>query len=65
MADRRATASVLRQLLTGESAGGLVLMAAALLALLVANSPLAPAYFGTLKTYVAGLSILHWINDGC
>jgi NhaA family Na+:H+ antiporter len=63
MADRRPTTTVLRQLLTGESAGGLVLMAAALLALIVANSPLAPAYFGALATYVAGLSLLHWIND--
>ena len=27
------------------------------------NSALAPAYFGALKTYVLGLSILHWIND--
>ena len=63
MANPRPTATVLRQLLTGESAGGLVLMAAALLALIVANSPLAPAYFGVLQTYVAGLSLLHWIND--
>jgi hypothetical protein len=29
----------------------------------VANSPAAPVYFGVLKTYVAGLSFLHWIND--
>jgi NhaA family Na+:H+ antiporter len=38
-------------------------MAVAALALIVANSPLAPAYFGLLETYVGGLSILHWIND--
>jgi NhaA family Na+:H+ antiporter len=38
-------------------------MAAAVLALAVANSPLAPTYFGLLNTYVGGLSILHWIND--
>ena len=38
-------------------------MAAALAALAVANSPLATAYFGALGTYVAGLSLLHWIND--
>jgi NhaA family Na+:H+ antiporter len=38
-------------------------MASAALALLVANSALAPAYFGVLKTYVGGLSVLHWIND--
>jgi NhaA family Na+:H+ antiporter len=38
-------------------------MVAAAAALAIANSPLAPAYFGALKTYVGGLSILHWIND--
>ena len=55
--------TVLRALLANEAAGGLVLMAAGVLALVVANSPLAPAYFGALKTYVLRLSILHWIND--
>src|SRR4051794_7723359 len=40
-----------------------MLMATAAAALVIANSPLAPAYFGVLKTYVGGLSILHWIND--
>src|SRR5215210_7877973 len=59
----RRPASALRSLLVGEAGGGLVLMAAAALALAMANSPLAPSYFGVLKTYVGGLSILHWIND--
>src|SRR5829696_3013968 len=59
----RRPASALRSLLVGEAGGGLVLMAAAALALAMANSPIAPAYFGVLKTYVGGLSILHWIND--
>lgn len=57
-------ASVLRKFLENAAAGGIVLMAAAALAMLVANSPLAPAYFETLHTYVGGLSILHWVNDG-
>jgi Na+:H+ antiporter, NhaA family len=55
--------SMLRHLLAGEAAGGLALMAAAALALGVANSPLAPAYFGALHAYVGPLSVLHWIND--
>ena len=59
----RRPASALRSLLVGEAGGGLVLMAAAALALAMANSPIAPSYFGVLKTYVGGLSILHWIND--
>ena len=56
--------SALRTFLNGEAAGGLVLMGVAVLALVVANSPLAPGYFGILETYVLGLSVLHWINDG-
>jgi hypothetical protein len=49
--------------LANEAAGGLVLMAVAALALVVANSPLAPAYFGALNAYIFGLSVIHWIND--
>jgi NhaA family Na+:H+ antiporter len=55
--------SLLRRFLDNEAAGGLVLMGAAVLALIVANSPLAPAYFGTLKAYLGPLSVSHWIND--
>lgn len=38
-------------------------MAAAVAALLVANSSAAPNYFAALETKIAGLSVLHWIND--
>lgn len=38
-------------------------MVAAAAALVAANSPVAPVYFGVLKTYVGGLSVLHCIND--
>lgn len=55
--------SAFREFLTSEAGGGIVLMAAAALALIVANSPLSPVYFGVLQTYVGGMSILHWIND--
>lgn len=54
----------LRAFLKSEAAGGIVLMGVAVLALVVANSPLAPAYFAALKAYLGGLSLLHWINDG-
>ena len=60
---RRRPASAFRDLLNSEAGGGLVLMAAAAIALIVANSPLGPAYFGVLKAYVGPLSVLHWIND--
>jgi len=56
--------SVLRRLLDSEASGGLVLMAAAALALTTANSPLAPAYFEALETDLGPLSLLQWINDG-
>src|SRR3954447_22421553 len=56
--------SVFRRLIASEAAGGLVLMLVAVVALIVANSPAAPLYFGALKTNAFGLSVLHWINDG-
>ena len=55
--------STLRSFLDSEASGGLVLMATAALALAVANSPLADAYFHTLDLHVGPLSVLHWIND--
>jgi len=56
--------SALRAFLDSEASGGLLLMGAAVAALIVANSPLAPVYFGALKTYLGPLSLGHWINDG-
>ncbi|KQT55049.1 sodium:proton antiporter [Methylobacterium sp. Leaf456] len=63
MASPRRPLSSLRAVLTSGAGGGLVLMASAALALVVANSPLAEAYFAALKTYLGPLSVLHWIND--
>ena len=56
--------SVFREFLDSEASGGIVLMGAALLALIVANSPLSSVYFAALKTYLGPLNIEHWINDG-
>lgn len=55
--------SLFRAFLDNEASGGLILMFAAALALIVANSPLAEAYFETLHLYVGPLSVSHWIND--
>ena len=65
MANRplRPPASALRSLLESEAASGIVLIAAAAIALVLANSNLASAYFGALETKVGPLSALHWIND--
>lgn len=56
--------SAFREFLASESVGGIVLMAAAALALIVANSPLAPSYFSVLSAYIGPLNVAHWINDG-
>jgi NhaA family Na+:H+ antiporter len=55
--------SLMRRFFDNEASGGIILMGVTVVALAVANSPAAGLYFGVLKTYVFGLSILHWIND--
>src|SRR3712207_8460711 len=55
--------SLMRRFFDSEASGGILLMGVTVIALVAANSPLADAYFAVLKTYVLGLSILHWIND--
>lgn len=47
-----------------ESAGGILLVIAAAIAMMVANSPLQPLYDTFLHSYVGGMSVAHWINDG-
>ena len=68
----RRAREALAHFLANEAAGGYVLMVAAALALIVANSPLAPSYFAALNTHLGFAlgpihldeSVLHWINDG-
>ncbi|MEI5688484.1 Na+/H+ antiporter NhaA [Sphingomonas kyungheensis] len=55
--------SALRAFLRSGASGGLVLMAAALAAMIIANSGLGEAYFGILAAHVGPLSVLHWIDD--
>jgi len=54
----------IEEFLSSEASGGIVLMVAAAAALVIANTGLAPAYFDLLDREFAGLSVLHWINDG-
>jgi NhaA family Na+:H+ antiporter len=69
---RRGARSALREFLGSEAAGGIILMATAALALVVANSPLAPLYqhilhleIGPELTPKLGPMTPHlWINDG-
>ncbi len=60
---RKRPRSALRALMKSEAGGGLLLIGAAALALIVANSALAEQYFGLLATYLGPLNVLHWIND--
>ncbi len=55
--------AMMQAFLATEAGSGIILITAATAAMLVANSPLADTYFQTLHIHVAGLSILHWIND--
>ncbi|TXM98409.1 Na+/H+ antiporter NhaA [Methylobacterium sp. WL122] len=56
--------SAIRNALASEAAGGLVLMAAAACALVVANTGLAETYTHALHAPLGPLSVQHWINDG-
>ncbi len=47
-----------------EKTGGVLLLACTLLSLSLANSAVGPAYASFWNSYLAGLSISHWINDG-
>ncbi len=64
--------SPMQKFIGQEASSGVILLAMTLIALLLANSPLAADYFAILETEV-GISIgtfelhesvLHWINDG-
>ena len=64
--------SVFKRLMAHEAAGGVVLMMATLVALIIANSPLMPAYHAVLDARLSitlngvGLTkpLILWINDG-
>ncbi len=68
----RAVAPMLKDFLQKESAGGIVLIVAAVLAMIAANSPLLGAYQSLLGmpvivgagSFVIDKSLLLWINDG-
>jgi len=55
--------SLFKNFLGTEAAGGIVLIAAAVMAMIVANSPLSGLYFEVLEMHVGPLSVLHWVND--
>ena len=46
-----------------EKAGGMVLLACTVVAIAIANSPLGNGYANALGTYIAGMTLQHWVND--
>ena len=55
---------VIRDFFKMESAGGILLVIAAAIAMVVANSALGETYSAVLHSYVFGMSVSHWVNDG-
>jgi Na+/H+ antiporter NhaA len=64
LSSSHSTQTTFQRFVESEAAVGLVLMASAALGLVGANSPLAGTYADLLHARVAGLDVLHWINDG-
>lgn len=72
MTEKRSTPSALRDFLQSEALGGIVLIIAAALAMLVANSPLEPLYHHlltaptgpVLSDKLGPMNTELWINDG-
>jgi NhaA family Na+:H+ antiporter len=56
--------TLIRSLLATQAGGGYLLMLAAAAAMLVANSTASDRYFNLLHRDIAGMSVLHWVNDG-
>ncbi|EMB49737.1 pH-dependent sodium/proton antiporter [Vibrio mimicus] len=55
---------IIRDFFKMESAGGILLVIAAAIAMFIANSSMGEGYQAILHIYVFGMSISHWINDG-
>ena len=59
----RRARSAMREFLRNEASGGIGLMIAAALGLILANSPMSADYFGLLHARLLGWSVQHIIND--
>lgn len=53
-----------KEFFESEKVGGLILIACTILSLILANSGLGEQYLSFWHTYIGGLSVEHWINDG-
>ena len=53
----------LKKIFQAPATGGILLLLTAILAIIVANSPLGPQYEHILHSYIGSLSVAHWVND--
>lgn len=53
-----------KEFLESKKSSGIVLIICTIISLAIANSILGASYAGIWSTYVAGMSIEHWVNDG-
>ena len=47
-----------------EKSAGMMLILCSIISLIIANSAFGPDYLGIWKTYVGGLTLSYWVNDG-
>lgn len=62
--DRMKSTKLFLEFFNSEKAGGLILVFATLLSLVLANSAWQTQYIGFWQTDVGGHSLIHWINEG-
>ena len=53
-----------KEFFENEKSAGIMLIICSILSLLIANSMFSEGYLGFWKTYVGGLTISYWVNDG-
>lgn len=56
--------TIFNKFFNSEKSGGIVLLLATIISLIIANSAVGLDYVGFWNTYIGGHSLVHWINDG-
>ena len=47
-----------------EKAGGIILIVCTVVSLILANSMIGPSYLAFWHSFIGGMSVEHWVNDG-
>ena len=58
------TMKYIKAFIQSESSGGIMLLLAAILGVITANSPIAEQYFSLMHIYLGPMDVLEWVNDG-